>query len=84
MNKYNDEKQNKKYKRQHSKKNVPPMPLMMPMNPQPMNYQNPMIVQPQPMQPIYPIAPVYPMMQPMPVSQMGPQPCVAIPVGPPN
>jgi len=54
MNNYNDEKQNKKYKRKHSKKKVTPVPvpMMMPMNPQPMLYQNPMIVQPQPMYPI--------------------------------
>ena len=81
MNNYNDERQNKKYKRKHSKKNMTPVPMMMPMNPQPMIYQNPMLVQPQPM---YPIAPAYPMMQPMPVPQMMPQPCVAIPVGPPK
>ena len=84
MNNYNDERQNKKYKRKHSKKKVTPAPMMMPMNPQPMIYQNPMIVQPQPMQPMNPIAPVYPMMQPMTVPQMGPQPCVAVPIGPPR
>ena len=81
MNNYNDERQNKKYKRKHSKKNMTPVPMMMPMNPQPMIYQNPMLVQPQP---IYPIAPAYPMMQPMPVPQMGPQPYVAVPIGPPR
>ena len=84
MNNYNDERQNKRYKRKHSKKNVTPVPMMMPMTPQPMQFQNPMIVQPQPMQPRYPIAPAYPMMQPMPVPQMVPQPCVAVPVGPPR
>ena len=79
MNNYNEERQNKKYKRKHSKKNIAPVPMIMPMNPQPMLYQNPMLVQPQP---IYPITPAYPIMQPIP--QMGPQPYVAVPVGPPR
>ena len=57
MKNYNNERQNKKYKRKHSKKKVTPVPMMMPMNPQPMIYQNPMIVQPQPMQPKEPNSP---------------------------